>query len=98
MNFNWSWRRASDEPGAGWGVAQNIAALMKAKPGMRVLLLGGYYDLAVPLLGPRYAFTHSGIPLERARMVALPTGHSVAEGEENLPRASALLHDFIAGR
>jgi hypothetical protein len=30
-------------------------------------------------------------------MVALPAGHSVFEGE-GLPRASALLHDFVAGR
>jgi carboxypeptidase C (cathepsin A) len=97
VNFSWSWKRSDDRPGAGWNTATNIAELMRAKPDLRLLLLGGYYDLTVPLLSPRYVVTHSGIPLGRTKMVALPAGHSVFEGE-GLPRASALLHDFVAGR
>lgn len=97
VNFNWDWGVADPQPGQSWDVTGNIAALMTAKPAARLLLLGGYYDLATPLLGPRYSLTHSKVPLDRVAMVALPAGHSPFEGADNLARVSAVVHAFVSG-
>jgi carboxypeptidase C (cathepsin A) len=97
VNFSWNWQRAEPLPGAGWNVAGNIAKLMQAKPASRLMLVGGYYDLTVPLAGPRYEITHSAIPLDRVTMAALPTGHSPFDGKD-LADGSRRVHAFVAGQ
>lgn len=98
VNFRWNWARANARPGESWSVAGNLAGLMRARPKLRMLVLGGYYDLAVPLLETRYALTHSDVPLDRTTIIAMPAGHSVFEGDGNLAQASKLMHDFLLDR
>lgn len=78
-----------------YNLTPNIAALMSKRPNMRVFLMGGYYDLATPLLGPRYALTHSGVPMDRVTMLALESGHTPFQEDENRQRVSLALHQFI---
>ena len=100
VNFRWDWRseavtRDGKEPVFYINTAPNIAAIMHKKPALRVLLVGGYYDLAVPLLAPRYALEHAGIPMDRVEMQAFAAGHSPFEGEQNLVRGAEVMRDFM---
>jgi carboxypeptidase C (cathepsin A) len=97
VNFKWNWRSDADEPGASRSVVGNFATLLHDKPGVRLLVLGGYYDLAVPLLAPRYALTHGAIPPAQVQMVAFAAGHSVFEGAGNSERVSRVVHRFVEG-
>ncbi|HET8750821.1 MAG TPA: peptidase S10 [Sphingomicrobium sp.] len=94
VNFKWTWppTRGLEAP----SYTANIAKIMADKPKLRLLLIGGYYDLAVPLLAPRYALDHAWLPEDRVRMVALETGHSAFEGDEGRTAMKRLLQSFIA--
>jgi carboxypeptidase C (cathepsin A) len=99
VSFAWDWNSGSrkiDDRLRNLNPTPNLAKLMKEKPSARLLLLSGYYDLATPVLHQRYALTHSGVPMDRTRMVAFAAGHTVYEGEA-LEAVSRELHDFIAG-
>jgi carboxypeptidase C (cathepsin A) len=99
VNFAWDWNSGShkiDDNLRNLNPTPNLAKLMKEKSSARLLLVSGYYDLATPLLHQRYALTHSGVPMDRTRMVAFAAGHTVYEGEA-LEAVSKELHDFIAG-
>lgn len=95
VNFSWDWRGETAGPGGTPSPASNFTTLMRQRPAMRILLLGGYYDLAVPILAPRYTLAHSGVPLDRVRMVALEAGHSPFDGDSTRGQASQLVHDFV---
>jgi carboxypeptidase C (cathepsin A) len=98
VNFAWDWNSGShkiEDNLRNLNPTPNLAKLMKEKPSSRLLLLSGYYDLATPVLQQRYALTHSGVPMDRTRMVAFAAGHAVYEGEA-LEAVSKELHDFIA--
>ncbi|GHC83865.1 S10 family serine carboxypeptidase-like protein [Novosphingobium pokkalii] len=81
VNFQWRWPRVE---GAGGDEADrlpdllgNLAQAMVDHPALEVTLVGGYYDMAVPLMATRDALRHAWLPPSRARLVALPAGHSV---------------------
>jgi hypothetical protein len=95
VNFRWNWRGTGREPRFYVNPTPNIAAAMVKQPRMRVLLVGGYYDMAVPVLGPRYAMTHAGVPLERLTMQAFVAPHSAFQGDANLANGSAVVHEFL---
>lgn len=98
-----AWRFAADD-GAGprpFGAAMrfnptpNLARLAQANPGFRVLALNGYYDLAVPALGPWYALHHSALDPARIAFRLLPSGHAVFAEEALRPQLHTLLKDFL---
>jgi len=96
VNFNWDWRGENRYP-ASRDATPHIAALMEQRPEVSLLLLGGYYDLATPVLGPWYAITHGGIPLERVRRALLPAGHSPFEGDANRQQVAETVRAFLRG-
>lgn len=80
VNFQWRWPRIE---GAGGDEADrlpdllgNLARAMADHPALHVTFVGGYYDMAVPLMATRDALRHAWLPQSRARLVALPAGHS----------------------
>lgn len=98
-----AWRFAADD-GAGprpFGTAMrfnptpNLARLAQANPGFHVLALNGYYDLAVPALGPWHALHHSGLDPTRIAFRILPGGHAVFADEALRPQLHGLLKDFL---
>jgi carboxypeptidase C (cathepsin A) len=100
VNMRWDWRGppptgAWPEPEFYRNPAKNIAALMAKQKRTRVLLLGGYYDLTIPVLAPRYALEHAGLPLDRVVMVALPAGHSPFEGDETRKMGASAVREFL---
>jgi carboxypeptidase C (cathepsin A) len=101
VNFRFKWselfepKDSHDQESFYFNSTPNIAAVMKKQPALRLLVVGGYFDLAVPLSAPRYAIEHAGIPLNRVTMAALPTGHSVF-GDEHLQKdGAALVRQFV---
>ncbi|MBB4126516.1 carboxypeptidase C (cathepsin A) [Xanthomonas translucens] len=98
-----AWRFAADD-GAGprpFGSAMrfnptpNLARLAQANPGFHVLALNGYYDLAVPALGPWYALHHSALDPARVDFRLLPGGHAVFAEDALRPQLHRLLKDFL---
>jgi carboxypeptidase C (cathepsin A) len=94
VNFRWNWQAPGRGPQFYVNPTPNIAQLMNARSSVRLLLLGGYFDLATPALGPRYALLHAGVPPERLTMKAFVSGHSPADGA-NRARVSEVVHAFV---
>jgi len=95
VNFRWNWQGEGGSPRFYINQTLNIAAAMSKHPQMHALLVGGYYDMAVPLLAPRYALTHAGVPMERVDMRAFVAPHSAFQGETNLAAGASVVRDFV---
>ncbi|MBB4155568.1 carboxypeptidase C (cathepsin A) [Sphingomonas jinjuensis] len=96
VNFAWNWQRPDTEPGATWSVVPAIAQAMAARPGVRLLAIGGYYDLATPWLATRHALTRGDLPMDRVTLLPLASGHSPFEDEAERARGAASIRAFIA--
>ena len=98
----WStWNYAHQPPGAPipipalTNVLPDLAAAMKINPGFRVLVLGGYYDLATPFAEGQYEMRHLPIPANLRGNIAYryyPSGHMVYAHEAS----ARALHDDVA--
>jgi hypothetical protein len=93
--FNFRTRPQPAFEGAYSNPTPNIAAALERSPGARVLLVGGYYDMAVPLLGPIYALDHAGVPKARTDVLAVAAGHSPYDTTEQRAAVSAALHRLV---
>ncbi|MGW2056809.1 S10 family serine carboxypeptidase-like protein [Streptomyces sp. NPDC001840] len=71
----------------------HVAHLLDARPETRVLAIGGYYDLAVPLAATAHALSHAQLPRDRVEMLRLAAGHSL--DRETLPEAAAALRRLV---
>lgn len=98
VNFSWDWNRKVQAPGTGWSVVPVIGALMRRRPSVRLLAIGGLYDIATPWLGTRYALSHGDLPADRVTMAALPAGHSPFDADAERVRGAAIVRAFIAGK
>jgi len=101
VNAAWNW--SDDKAGEqGWRFYVNgapfIGAVATKQPQMKVLLVGGLFDMATSWYGARYAINHAGIPTDRVTEVAFDAGHTVYESDDNLKRFSLLLHGFVEGK
>ncbi len=76
-------------------VAPDLVSAMTHDPDMRVLVVGGYFDLASPYFGAPYLIAHLRLPetaRTRLQWKAYPAGHSVYE----VDAARRDMHDRIA--
>ena len=95
----WEWDMKHVIPG-GWAgtsvnVTTDLANAMKSNPKMKVLLMGGYFDLGTLFYGATYEMKHLPIPQELQKNIDykfFPTGHMVYVNEEALHG----LHDRTA--
>ena len=95
VNFRWNWFEPTGDRRRYYNPLANIARVMAARPGLELMVVGGLYDLAVPVAGARHAVAHAGIPLERTRFLTLPAGHSPFEEPANRARFAAALRDLV---
>jgi carboxypeptidase C (cathepsin A) len=100
VNFRWNWSELiydpdPMDPSFYVNPTGYIATAMRTQPQLQLLLVGGYYDLAVPLLAPRYALAHAGVPLERVRMMAMSGPHSTFEGKANRIEGTSAVRAFM---
>jgi carboxypeptidase C (cathepsin A) len=79
-------------------VMPDLAAAMKHNPNLKVLMHGGYYDLATPYFAAKYELDHLPIPDALAQNIAMhfyPTGHMVYLNEPSLAALAASTGAFI---
>jgi len=76
-------------------VAVDLAEAMKTNPRLKVMVNGGYYDLATPFFAAQYEDKHLPIPQSLAKNIEYDwyeSGHMVYVREESLKQ----LHDRVA--
>jgi carboxypeptidase C (cathepsin A) len=79
----------------GLNVSSDLADAMKTNPRLKVMLNGGYYDLATPFFGAEYEEKHLPIPQSLAKNIEYSwyeAGHMVYVRDECLEQ----LHDRVA--
>ncbi|MDF2506666.1 MAG: peptidase [Microbacterium sp.] len=80
LNFAWDWRPAQPMPPVfRTSVVSNLGEVATAHPGLRILVLGGYFDLATTLSSTIHAVQHSGAPASAIDIHPLTAGHSLDE-------------------
>jgi len=106
----WEWDMKHNVPGSGWSgtsvnVTSDLAMAMKSNPKMKVLLMGGYFDLGTLFFGATYEMKHLPIPDELQKNIAykfFPTGHMVYVNEEALhglhDRTAAFIKENAGGQ
>lgn len=95
VNGGWNFFDAPMQEGFYLNATRHVATAMAANPQLRVLYVGGYYDMATPVGAATYALEHAGLPMERVRMEVLPGAHSPYDDDANLARFTAALRDFV---
>ncbi len=76
-------------------VANDLASAMKTNPRLKVMVNGGYYDLATPFFAAQYEEKHLPIPQSLAKNISYSwyeSGHMVYVRDESLKQ----LHDRVA--
>ena len=101
VNFNWNWNElmgSNDRGPRFWfTTTPNLEKLLREKPNARLLVVGGYFDLATPLLGVEHAITHARLPNDRVEVLALPGSHSPYDDPRNLETVAERLRALARG-
>jgi carboxypeptidase C (cathepsin A) len=90
---HWQWRESNSEAGA--NVSGDLARAMKMNPRLKVMVNGGYFDLATPFYTAEYEDKHLPIPQSLAKNIQYDwyeSGHMVYVKDESLKQ----LHDRVA--
>jgi carboxypeptidase C (cathepsin A) len=95
--FQWEFKHNNPVgPGViGLNVMPDMAAVLKTAPKTKLMVLGGYFDLATPYFAALYEDRHLQIPSETAKKITYhwyPSGHMVYVNEESLKK----LHEDVA--
>ena len=99
-----SWDFKHQQPGAGFAfpgatnVLPDLAVAMKTNPQLKVLLLGGYFDLATPYYEGIYEMQHLPIPQNLQANISYhyyQSGHMVYANEEALKLVHQHVEEFI---
>jgi carboxypeptidase C (cathepsin A) len=92
-NAAWNWVHNGDPMGV--NVSADLALAMKTNPRLKILVNGGYYDLATPFFAAQYEEKHLPIPQSLAKNITYAwyeSGHMVYVRDECLKQ----LHDNVA--
>lgn len=101
-----SWDYKHQAPGSGRpliaqpNVLPDLAAAMKMNPTMRVLVLGGYYDVSTPFFEGRFELAHLPIPASLEQNIEYryyESGHMVYVNVPTLKRLHDDVSAFIQG-
>jgi len=98
VNNAWEFKhKAPGAPGDSWetNVMPDLATAMKFNPRLKVMLNGGYFDLATPYFAARYEMSHLTLPANLRQNIEFSwyqSGHMVYLHEDSLKQ----LHDKVA--
>jgi carboxypeptidase C (cathepsin A) len=91
--FQWDFKHGGNPVSV--NVAPDLAEAMKTNPRLKVMVNGGYYDLATPFFAAEYEQKHLPIPQSLAKNIEYDwyeSGHMVYVRDESLKQ----LHDRVA--
>jgi carboxypeptidase C (cathepsin A) len=98
-SFKWDWRRMGHESDpTEVNVMGDLATAMKTNPRLKVMLNGGYYDLATPFYAAVYEEHHLPIPASLTGNIEYhfyESGHMIYIHEESLRKLHANVSAFI---
>lgn len=77
LNLDWAYGTNKFEDEVRLNPTPLLQELFRRRDNAKLLLIGGYYDLTVPILSVQHALTHTSVPSEKVRMVALEGPHAV---------------------
>ena len=108
MDANFSWDLRHQAPGGppatqsegGVNVMPDLALTMKENPKMKVMLAGGYYDLATPYFEGKFEMHHLPIPQKLQSNISYhyyPAGHMVYVNDGVLKQFHDDVASFIRG-
>jgi carboxypeptidase C (cathepsin A) len=95
---HWQWRETNSEAGA--NVSGDLARAMKLNPRLKVMVNGGYFDLATPFYTAEYEDKHLPIPQSLAKNIQYDwyeSGHMVYVRDESLKQLHDRAAAFITG-
>ena len=93
LDSSWSFKHKGNAMGV--NVAPDLAEAMKTNPRLKVMVNGGYYDLATPFFAAQYEDKHLQIPQSLAKNIEYDwyeSGHMVYVRDECIKQ----LHDRVA--
>lgn len=94
VNSAWQWETQKGSP-TGTNVSKDLATAMKTDPRLKVMVNGGYFDLATPFFAAEYEDNHLPIPASLAKNIEYDwyqSGHMIYVSDS----AGKLLHDRVA--
>jgi carboxypeptidase C (cathepsin A) len=94
--FKWPFRETESGP----NVMPDLARAMKANPKMKVLLSGGYYDLATPYFEGKFEMHHLPIPADLQKNISYKyyaAGHMIYVNDAILKQFHEDVAAFIKG-
>jgi carboxypeptidase C (cathepsin A) len=105
-DFTWDMRhqvpngQLATQQWGGTNVMPDLAFTMKSNPKMKVMLAGGYYDLATPFFEGMYEMHHLPIPDKLQANISYhyyPSGHMIYVNEDVLKQFHTDVAAFIRG-
>lgn len=94
INFKWDWGRG--EVYRTVRFTPFLAKAMASKPRMKLLTVGGYYDITTPLAAGQFALDHAGIGPDRRTSKSYAAGHSIFEDEAEMARFAGDLRQWAS--
>lgn len=97
LDVNRAWKYRDPKEDHAWymdGTVQVTEAMLQ-HPKMRVMVMGGYFDMSIPYLGSVYSVDHAGMPAERVRLAPLVSGHSPYDDEPTLRSFAEQIRSFV---
>ena len=92
INRQWKWPEGFH---GSFDIATPLSEAIKADPALRVMSMGGYYDINTPADAGRFALDHSAVPLTQRTDHLYASGHSVFEDDAEFARAGHDIRQFI---
>lgn len=92
INFKWDWGRG--EVYRTVRFTPFLAKAMADKPGMKLLTVGGYYDITTPLAAGQFALDHAGIGPDRRTSRSYAAGHSIFEDDAEMAKFASDLREW----
>jgi carboxypeptidase C (cathepsin A) len=92
-----SWDMTLNSRDRALNVLPNLANVMKKNPAMKIMVVGGVYDLATPYFAAKYEMSHLPVPAKLRKNIILnwyDTGHRPYEDEATLKKMHADLSAF----
>ncbi|QEE31066.1 peptidase S10 [Terriglobus albidus] len=98
--FDWDMRKGFANFGRSTNVMTDLANCMKGNPKLKVMLLGGYFDLGTLYFGAEYEMKHLQIPAALQKNISYhfyESGHMVYLNESIMKRFHDDTAEFIRG-